>query len=213
MSPPRLLVAPGDAFGSWTVVKMVLPVLGERSHAQCQCACGVRAIVRVSHLLAGTSRSCGCGRLRDLRGQCIGRLTLIERAPNVNVGHPRMPKGWTAWRCRCACGREIIETTQNLTRPRGPTSSCGCVHLKPAVAAGSSDARARSVSIDAPDVPAQRPPAQSGVDRLLGLAPLTAAERAAGVHVSQLGKTRRVVPVSEDDETETVKHDGDPWVW
>ena len=55
----------------------------------------------------------------DLVGQRFGRLTVL--APAERVGQ------YTAWLCRCDCGREAVVTTRRLRS--GNTRSCGC--LKP----------------------------------------------------------------------------------
>lgn len=52
----------------------------------------------------------------DLTGQKFGNLTVLEPAENIG--------GRTAWRCRCACGKEKIVKTYHLRD--GHTVSCGC---------------------------------------------------------------------------------------
>lgn len=59
---------------------------------------------------------------KDLRGQKIGRLTIIERGPDRI-----QPSGQkkTRWWCECICGNmALIETTGLLN---GHTQSCGCL--------------------------------------------------------------------------------------
>lgn len=53
----------------------------------------------------------------DLTGHKYGKLTVIERAENIN--------GRVAWKCKCDCGKEIT-TTSNALRTGG-TKSCGCL--------------------------------------------------------------------------------------
>ena len=55
----------------------------------------------------------------DLTGQRFGRLTALAPAGNLGV--------YTAWLCRCECGREAVVATRRLRS--GNTRSCGC--LKP----------------------------------------------------------------------------------
>lgn len=57
------------------------------------------------------------GKFIDLTGQRFGRLTVIDRAPDVKKGVPR-------WNCICDCGGKCIVTTGNLRN--GHTKSCGC---------------------------------------------------------------------------------------
>lgn len=59
--------------------------------------------------------------LIDLRGQRIGRLTIIDRAPAA--GRP-------AWLCRCDCGSEINVRSAQLLHSRRPTRSCGCLRAE-----------------------------------------------------------------------------------
>lgn len=54
----------------------------------------------------------------DLTGQRYGRLTVLGPAENIGT--------YTAWRCRCDCGREAVVKTNRLRS--GRTISCGCVY-------------------------------------------------------------------------------------
>lgn len=51
----------------------------------------------------------------DLTGQTFGRLTAL---------YTERLRGKYAWRCRCVCGNEVVQTSRNLTS--GNTRSCGC---------------------------------------------------------------------------------------
>jgi len=53
----------------------------------------------------------------DLTGRVFGRLTVLGPTD-------RRESGNVVWRCRCACGQEILVRTAELTR--GRTVSCGC---------------------------------------------------------------------------------------
>lgn len=54
---------------------------------------------------------------KDLTGQRFGRLTVVERAPNIGR--------YTAWVCSCECGNVVTIRTDNLRH--GHTQSCGCL--------------------------------------------------------------------------------------
>lgn len=56
----------------------------------------------------------------DLRGQRFGRLTVIREAENIGV--------YTAWECRCDCGKTIICKTHALRS--GQRKSCGCLQTE-----------------------------------------------------------------------------------
>ena len=55
-------------------------------------------------------------RVKDLSGQKIGKLLVLERAPNK--------KSWTMWKCLCDCGNEHITYSTHLMRKN--VTSCGC---------------------------------------------------------------------------------------
>lgn len=60
--PAKLIIPTGTQYGRWTVVSEEKPG-GNRGHARrflCKCACNKTAIVRLTHLRRGTSKSCGC---------------------------------------------------------------------------------------------------------------------------------------------------------
>jgi len=59
-------------------------------------------------------------------GQQFGLLTVIDSAPTV--GHNRM------WKCRCACGKEIIARNDKLIS--GKKISCGCQSARRTVSPG-----------------------------------------------------------------------------
>jgi hypothetical protein len=121
----------GETFERLTVIAMVPPAPlppgadpdARRGHwhCRCRCECGEQTTVRIDHLRRGKIRSCGCLMRLDLRGQCIGALTVLEPTKPVLVGKSAM----TAWRCRCACGRVVTLATYRLTRPDHATH-CGC---------------------------------------------------------------------------------------
>lgn len=52
----------------------------------------------------------------DLTGRTFGRLTALARAGRRGRA--------VLWQCACACGRETLATTGNLTS--GASTSCGC---------------------------------------------------------------------------------------
>jgi hypothetical protein len=56
------------------------------------------------------------GKLIDMIGQKYGRLTIVERAPNVETR--------ANWHCVCDCGNKTTVTGKKLRN--GHTKSCGC---------------------------------------------------------------------------------------
>jgi hypothetical protein len=57
----RLDIKPGDRFSRWTILKEVNYQQGTRRFLCC-CECGTERIVRLTHLIQGVSKSCGCYR-------------------------------------------------------------------------------------------------------------------------------------------------------
>lgn len=89
---------------------------------RCKCDCGNEVVIRTSSLTSGATKSCGClsadlhmESRADLTGQEFGDLTALEPAGHLGKD--------TAWRCKCACGREVIARTRDLRS--GGVKSCG----------------------------------------------------------------------------------------
>lgn len=59
----------------------------------------------------------------DLTGAVFGWLTVTGRAGSYVYDGGMCTRA--AWRCRCACGREIV--TNGLSLRQGRTKSCGCL--------------------------------------------------------------------------------------
>lgn len=62
--------------------------------------------------------------LKDFSGQKIGKLEILQRAPNKIAGG----KTRTMWSCICECGNNIDVSTDYLRRSSCP--SCGCETIK-----------------------------------------------------------------------------------
>lgn len=108
----------GMRFGKLTVLEPAGARSG-RTAWLCRCDCGKETVVLTINLLAGRTKSCGCGKnpRLDLVGRRFGKLTVLE--PAANIGR------YTAWKCQCDCGSEITVRTNSLVT--GKTKSCGCI--------------------------------------------------------------------------------------
>ena len=65
------------------------------------------------------------GKLKDLIGCKIGKLTVVKKEPSR--------KGFVYWKCKCDCGNEKIIMGLSLKRPNysGTEKICGCMsHIK-----------------------------------------------------------------------------------
>lgn len=86
----------------------------------CKCECGNEKKVKVSHLQAGTVKSCGCLATNDVTNKIFGKLKALFKVPAPK--HIVSQKFF--WRCLCECGKETDVPLGNLTS--GHTQSCGC---------------------------------------------------------------------------------------
>jgi hypothetical protein len=84
----------GQTFNRWTVLRRAE---SSGSYWLCRCACGVERAVRASHLIDGSSKSCGCLR-RDVCA-AMSRTHGLSRGPDGKV--TRIYACWSAMRQRC----------------------------------------------------------------------------------------------------------------
>lgn len=112
----------------WTVLDIIPPDEKHRNtFALCRCRCGTQKEVRVTYLINGRSKDCGCGRKETLRetrtinlvGQRFGKLVVKEMLDKRNSN------GRIIYRCKCDCGNDIDVLGYSLTTNH--TLSCGCL--------------------------------------------------------------------------------------
>lgn len=111
----------GQRFGRLTVLRQV-PVpegLTQNNYWLCRCDCGTERVVLVSNLIRGHTKSCGCLKQRDLTGQRISRLTVLERSDQYATRGKRTVR---LWKCQCDCGNITYKATDTLTGSR----NCSC---------------------------------------------------------------------------------------
>ena len=65
----------------------------------------------------------------------FGKLTVLERAGTLGTN--------PVWKCRCACGMEVLARANNLSS--GATESCGCIHLERSTKHGRCKARVYNI--------------------------------------------------------------------
>ena len=110
----------GQKFGTLNPLEIVGKTKAGHMIWKCCCTCGNFKEVSRSDLMSGNTTSCGyCQRStipKDLVGQKFGMLTVLEKAPNIDVK--------TAFLCKCDCGNTKAIKTMNLRN--GKARSCGC---------------------------------------------------------------------------------------
>ena len=112
----------GQRFGIYTVIGAAESTPGGRRRWLCRCDCGTERIVLGSNLKNGHSESCGCRRTRDLTGERVGRLTVLERSERYAS---RGKRNVRLWKCLCDCGSITYKATDTLTNPqRSMCSDC-----------------------------------------------------------------------------------------
>lgn len=114
----------GQQFGKLTVLYRVeWPSSG--THWLCQCECGNKSVVSMTHLTTNHTTSCGCQKhlkqLDDLTGKKFGMLTVLEYDRVEGKGH-------TYWKCQCECG--TVKPIRKDGLISGAVVSCGCYHSK-----------------------------------------------------------------------------------
>lgn len=111
----------GQRFGRLTAQRRVPPPDGaaQNDYWLCRCDCGNERTVLASNLLRGHTRSCGCLKQRDLTGQHINMLTVLEKSDQFATRGKRKVR---LWKCRCDCGNITYKATDTLTSQR----ECSC---------------------------------------------------------------------------------------
>jgi hypothetical protein len=124
----------GMRFGKLTVQKYHNSI-GGHAYWECLCDCGNISYPSSHNLLKGTTKSCGCSRIKakdtikedknvkkrlnNLTDQRFGRLTVVKRNYKFQNGNGVL------WECVCDCGEITYATTANLKA--GMVKSCGCL--------------------------------------------------------------------------------------
>ena len=81
----------GKRFGRLRVIEYVNSNKRGNTRLLCECDCGERLIVDVSHLISGHTQSCGCLKIDKL----------VDRVSTHNMSNTRIHSIWRAMRTRC----------------------------------------------------------------------------------------------------------------
>lgn len=120
--PAKPLDVTGTKFNQLTAVKRIGSGSGHGSVWLWKCECGTEKEIPLSDVKKGTTKSCGCGRAKDLTNKRYGSLTAVRRSKSSAQR--------VHWLFRCDCGQEKLLLAENVTR--GLAKSCGC-HRKEAL--------------------------------------------------------------------------------
>lgn len=115
----------GKIFTHLTVIRIIGSKLN-RAFCTVKCICGVEKELRVSSIISGATKSCGCktkelismSLRRDLTGLKFGRLSVIK------VTGEKKHRNYV-WECLCDCGIHAFIMSNNLVS--GQSRSCGCL--------------------------------------------------------------------------------------
>lgn len=111
--------------------KKINPV-NANAYYKCRCKCGNIISGRITAIVNGEIKSCGClkdkqnkinlipNKIHDLTNQRFGKLTVIS-------GYQKTHGGDYWWHCQCDCGSTIDVRGYSLLR--GDTRSCGCLTI------------------------------------------------------------------------------------
>ena len=124
----------GQRFGMYTVIEQAESSPGGHRRWTCRCDCGEIRVVFATNLKKGHSTGCGCRRFRDLAGERIGRLTVLERSDRYASRGERKVQ---LWKCLCDCGAITYKATDTLTNPEeSMCSECSQRHAAACARAG-----------------------------------------------------------------------------
>ena len=115
----RIEINDGDMFGYLMAVREIKSS-GHNRVIECRCKCGTVKNVRLSGLVSGHTKSCGClvrkRRAKVKGGNRFGKYIVIDEVKSI--------KGRRMVKCRCDCGKERVVNLQSLRR--GLSKGCGC---------------------------------------------------------------------------------------
>lgn len=117
MKPHKIEDLKGS-YNDWELLSIVGVDRHKKQIALCRCVCGREKYVRLSHLVSGATRNCGCGRTSDVTGEKHGWL-VVQRSFGTDE------KGNQQLECRCRCGNLKIVALDDLRC--GNVKSCGCM--------------------------------------------------------------------------------------
>ncbi len=113
-------------FGKLLVIDF-MGIVKRSARWKCICDCGNETIADSRNLYSGSTKSCGCGEIEnlknlggwnfeDLSGNRYGKLVVIRKSQKTDGG--------IMWDCECDCGNTHTTSTNKLKS--GVTKSCGC---------------------------------------------------------------------------------------
>lgn len=107
----------GQQFGDLKVIEKI-DSDKKNSIWKCKCNCGNVISVSKKNLLSG-QKSCGCSRIKDIKGKRFGKLIALEPTSERKYGNN------VVWLCQCDCGNKCKVALSSLEN--NLTKSCGCL--------------------------------------------------------------------------------------
>lgn len=101
----------GKRFGKLEVLSKEPVQKDGRTRWLCKCDCGSTYVATSYALRNSKTKSCGCGRRKDIAGLRFGKLTALERSERYVVLNNRKK---FLWRCVCDCGEVVYRLPEKL---------------------------------------------------------------------------------------------------
>lgn len=125
----KMIDLTGQKINKWLVIERDKTKKGT-AYWICQCECGTIKSVCGSSLRNGTSKSCGCEKIKKSRenngkfineiGNRYGKLLVIAKDEELSIQKHR-----AQWICKCDCGNIRVVSSKCLREKK--TLSCGCI--------------------------------------------------------------------------------------
>lgn len=120
----------GSRFGKLTVIRFIGKTNGRNSH-ECKCDCGKTSIVRTSHLLIGSVKTCGCSwseNMKRVRARYPEPLNKGKKAPIKSTKEVTLAKVYAMYRSNAKAKRRVFSLSKSAVESLifSDCFYCGC---------------------------------------------------------------------------------------
>lgn len=121
----------GKRFGFLIVESLAWVKRESGAYYHCICDCGRKSVVRWNSLQQGVTKSCGCLNLKteNRRDDISGGISGLLSATEYSHTEKRLGVATAFWRCRCACGNDVVIPARYIAHRMA--LSCGCHKVPP----------------------------------------------------------------------------------